>query len=217
MASFVLPLVSGLAGLFGSKKTSTTNSSSNTTNENQSQNQFQNSNNINLNPLQQGLANNFSNAANTQLNNATNLTPYTESGLQGIQGQGQANETALNANLASRGLSSSPAAATALTQNTLNTGNQEQNFMSQIPLLQSQLENQAIQTGEGALTSQGIATSSNGTSGGTTLSQGGQQGTSTTTGSVNPLAGLLGGLGAGLAAPSSSNSNLSSILASLFG
>jgi hypothetical protein len=214
MASFVLPLVSGLAGLFGSSNKSTTNSNSNSINQTQTQNQQQSQSGFNYNPLQTALMNNFSNSANNQLNNATNLTPYTQSGLQNIQGQGQANQTALSANLASRGLSSSPAAATALTQNQLNTGNQEQNFMAQIPLLQNQLQTQAQQNAEAAFRTPGVATTSSGTSGGTTLTQGANQGTSTTTGQVNPLAGLLGGLGGALGAQGSGG--LLSLLSSLF-
>lgn len=219
MASFVLPLVSGLAGLFGSSNKSTTNNQSNSTNQTQTQNQTQGQSGFNYNPLQQSLMNNFSNSANNQLNSATNLNPYTSQGLQSIQGQGAANQTALSNNLASRGLSSSPAAATALTQNTLNTGNQSQNFLSQIPLLQNQLQTQAQTNAENAFRTPGVATTISGSSGGTTLQQGGTQGTSTTTGSVNPLAGLLGGLGGGLAAPSggADGSNLASILSSMFG
>lgn len=214
MASFVLPLVSGLAGLFGSSNKSTTNSSSNTAGQTQTQNQAQSQSGFNLNPLQQQLTNAFSGSALNQVNNATNLTPYTQGGLENLQGQGQANQTAISNNLASRGLSFSPAASTALTQNTLNTGNQEQSFLQQVPLLQNQLQTQAQQNAENAMRAPGIATSTSGTSGGTTVNQSGTQGTSTTTGSVNPLAGLLGGLGAGGAA---SGGSLASILSSLFG
>jgi hypothetical protein len=82
--------------------------------------------------------------------------------------------------------------------------------------LQNALQTQAQQNAEAAFKTPGVATTESGSSGGTTLTQGQNQGTSTTTGSVDPLAGLLGGLGAGLAGPSGNGTNnLAAILAKL--
>lgn len=215
MASFVLPLISGLAGLFGggTQKTVNTTGQQNGSSGGWSNGGSSNTNSFNYNPLQQATANNFLNSANNQVKNAADLTPYTQQGLQGINQQGNANASAISNNLAARGLSFSPAAGTALTQNQLNTGNQEQQFMSQVPLLQNQLQTQAQTNAENALRGSGVSQTQTGTQYGNQGSQyqGNSSGTQTTSG--NPMGGLFGGLGAGLAA----TPNISSILASLFG
>src|SRR5882757_5200945 len=134
MASFVLPVISGLAGLFGGG--STKNTSTNQTQSQSGSTQNQGSSNPVLNPFQQQLAQMFSQGAMKQFSDGTNLAPYTSGGLQQIQGQGQQNSRAIANNLANRGLSFSPAAGNATVQNQLNTGNQMQSFLQQIPLLQ---------------------------------------------------------------------------------
>lgn len=222
MASFVLPLVSGLAGLFGGGKQKTVDTTSNTTGSSSGSTSGGGSTStqsgFNLTPEQQSLADNFSKSANSQLNNATNLTPYTQGGLQQIGQQGNANASAINNNLASRGLTFSPNAGSALAQNTINTGNQQQQFLQGIPLLQNQLQTQAQQNAEAALKAPGIATTGStvgNTYGSTTgTNQSSTNGTQTTNG--DPLAGLFGGLGAGLAGGNQyGQSNITSILRSL--
>lgn len=218
MAGFVLPIISGLAGLFGGGKQQTTNT--NTTTNQQNQTGFNNAQNSsttpNLNPLQQNLVGNFTAAANKNLSNATNLTPYTEAGLGQISGQGSLNTQAISNSLAARGLQYSPVAGTALAQNTINSGNQANSFLQSVPLLQTQLQQQALQQAIGAFSAQPVASSSIGNQSGQGFSntQGQSQGTQTQYG--DPLAGLFGGLGAGLAAPNGSGgNNLSSILKAL--
>ncbi len=193
MAGFVLPVISGLAGLFGGGSTQKTQSQ---TSGNQ-QGQTFGSSTPTLNPFQQSLAALFSRGAMDQYNQGTNLAPYTSAGLQSIQGQGNQNSRAIANNLATRGLSFSPAAGSATTQNLLNTGNQMQGFLQQIPLLQHQLQSQNLDQLMRAFGSMPFGQDTSGTS---------NTNTSGTTNSVQStpgggLAGLLGGLGAGLAGP----------------
>lgn len=217
MASFVLPIMSGLAGLFGGGSTKQTNTNSTT---NQSQNQNQNYNNTNtstpnLNPFQQQLAQMFTQGAENQYTNGTNMAPYTSQGLQQIQGQGNANSKTIANNLAARGLSYSPAAANATTQNTLNTGGQMNSFLQGVPLLQHQLQQGNLQQLMQAFSTQptGVTTSGSGDATGTSSGTSTMNGTSTQSTPGGPLAGLFGGAGAGLAGPSTNGgSNLSDIL-----
>jgi|ERR1035437_6306389 hypothetical protein len=216
MASFVLPIISGLAGLFGGGSTKQTNTNSTT---NQSQNQNQNYSNTNtstpnLNPFQQQLAQMFTQGSMDQFKSGTNMAPYTSQGLQQIQGQGNANSKTIANNLASRGLSYSPAAANSTTQNTLNTGGQMNSFLQGVPLLQHQLQQGNLQQLMQAFSTQptGVTTSGSGDATGTSTGTSTMNGTSTQSTPGGALAGLFGGAGAGLAAPASGNSNLSSIL-----
>jgi hypothetical protein len=219
MASFVLPIISGLAGLFGGGSTKQTQTNQ-TTNQSQNQNQTYGNTNTstpNLNPFQQQLAQMFTKGAMDQFQSGTNMAPYTSQGLQQIQGQGTANSKAIANNLAARGLSYSPAAGNAMTQNTLNTGGQMNSFLQGVPLLQRQLQQgnlqqlmQAFSTMPTGVTSTGTGEAS-GTSSGTSTTNGTQ--TQSTPGGL--LSGLFGGLGAGLAAPNANpggESNLSAIL-----
>ncbi len=216
MASFLAPIlgavIPGLAGLFGGGKQQQVNTNQTT---NQSQQGFQSgqtSSTPNLNPFQQTLAQLFSGGAADLYKQSQNLSPYTSQGLQTIQGQGTGNAKSIANNLAARGLSFSPAAATATTQNTLNTGNQMNSFLQGIPLLQRQLQTQGLDEMMKAFGVQPF---------GTTTDQSGQSsmtGTSNMSGTNvqqgNPMGGLFGGLGAGLFAPNSAGtgSNLSSII-----
>ncbi len=215
MASFLAPIlgavIPGLAGLFGGGKQQQVNTNQTT---NQSQQGFQSgqtSSTPNLNPFQQTLAQLFSGGAADLYKQSQNLSPYTSQGLQTIQGQGAGNAKSIANNLAARGLSFSPAAATATTQNTLNTGNQMNSFLQGIPLLQRQLQTQGLDEMMKAFGVQPF---------GTTTDQSGQSsmtGTSNMSGTNvqqgNPMGGLFGGLGAGLFAPGQNgNSNLSNII-----
>jgi len=193
MASFVAPILGGLAGLFGgnsTKQTNTTSSQTGTQNQNYSNT---GSTTPNLNPFQQQLAQMFSQGAMQQFQNGTNMAPYTSQGLQQIQGQSTANSKAIANNLAARGLSYSPAAATAMTQNTVNSGNQAQTFLQGVPLLQHQLQQGNLQQLMQAFSTQptGVTTTGSGTGSGTSTTNGTQQSTTSTPG--GGLAGLLSG------------------------
>ena len=221
MSSFVLPIISGLAGLFGGGSTKQTNTNS-TTNQSQTQNQGYNNTNTstpNLNPFQQQLAGMFSQGAMNQYTNGTNMAPYTSQGLQQIQGQGNANSKTISNNLAARGLSYSPAAANTTTQNTLNTGGQMNSFLQGVPLLQHQLQQGNLQQLMQAFSTQptGVTTSGSGDSTGMSSGTSTMNGTSTQSPPGGPLAGLFGGAGAGLAGPGAGGqSNLANIL-NMFG
>lgn len=171
---------SGLESLFGSSTSSTT---------------------PNLSPLQQRLADMFTKGYSDLYNSSTNLSPYAQTNLQQIAGQGNANRSIINNILAQRGLSYSPAAAAPLTQNLLNTGNQMTSFLAQLPLLQRQLQQQALEGLTRGFSVLPTATSTTGTQTGTRrFSSLGQQ-TGDTTLIGNPWGGLVTGLGASLAAP----------------
>lgn len=214
MASFILPIISGLTGLFGGasqKKTTTDyNNTQSQTGTNSS------STTPNLSPLQTALSNLFGNQAQNLANNDTNLQGYQTQGLKDINsGSNMASKSIAN-NLASRGLSFSPAAATSLTQNENNRINQSQSFLSQIPLLQRQIAQQNIQGLEGAFSALPTGVSSIGTSSATGTGSGNSTQVGSTPGGALP--GALSGLGAGLAAPSAipgQGNNLTQILKTL--
>lgn len=220
MASFVLPIISGLAGLFGggSKQTQTQQQQSQSTQSQNGQSQTAGYTNPNLSPIQQQLLDSFSSGSENFASKAPDLTGYEQGGLQQIQQQGSANSAAMANQLASRGLSYSPAAGTALGQQQINTGNQENTFAEQIPLLQRQLQQQGLQQLIQAFQVQPTATSTGGntqtSSTGTTNSS--SSGSSTGTGQAGGQAGnAISGVGAALAGPTSGVSNLSSILNSI--
>jgi len=203
MASFVLPIISGLAGLFGGGKqgsTSTSQQGSTSQTQNGNYNTF-GSSTPNLNPYQQQLQKLFTQGASNNLNNSTNLSGYSNAGLAQIGQQGSANNQQISNALAARGLQYSPVAGNALAQNTINTGNQENSFLQSVPLLQTQLSQQALQQAMQAFSTQpyGTSTTGGGTNWGATTGSSQQYGTGSQYG--DPLAGLFGGLGAGLAAP----------------
>jgi hypothetical protein len=212
MASFLLPLASGLAGLFGGgtqqkQATSQTSSGTQTTNGSTSS-----STTPQLSALQTQLSNQFGQGLINQYNQGTNLQPYEAQGLQNIQAGNQAALKATNNQIAARGLSFSPAAATAETAQNINAGNQTSQFLNSIPLLQRQLQQQNLQQLIGGFSALPTAVSSQGTSNQTQTSNTSTQGNGAISG--NPTAGLFSGLGAGLAATYPS---LSSNLSSMYG
>ena len=234
--------IGGLAGLFGGgnqQKTKTsgtiTNNQSGTatgtssltgTNTGTSSNQITH----NLSPFQKQLASLFTGGATNLYNQAADMSGYRTAGLQQInQGSDLANQVIKNT-LASKGLAYSPLATSAETQNQLSRIGQGNQFLSGIPLLQRQLQEQSLGDLMKAFSTLPTDVSQTGTTTGTTNQTGSttmnttQQGTQTQQGtnliSGNPLGGLFSGLGAGLLGPSSSGnggSNLSDILSSLFG
>lgn len=187
MASLALPLlttgISALAGLFGAKpKPVVTNSSSNSTS----------TSTPNIGANQQSLENQFTQGITKQLNSANDMSGYTGQGLQQINQTAGVADKMSNNILAARGLSNSPYAATLQNQNNNNRLNQSSQFLNQIPLLQTQLRQQAIQ--QAIQGSQAIPF-------GSTVS-GSSSGTSTQTGGGgSPVAGALSGAGAALNAP----------------
>lgn len=206
MAALALPLlttgISALAGLFGGKpKTTTTNTT-------------QNSNSTstpNIAPDAQSLENQYTQAIGQQLA-GTDLTGYEGQGLQQInQTAGTADKMSQNI-LAARGLSNSPYAAALTNQNNNNRLNQSSQFVNQIPLLQQQLRQQAIQS---AISGSAAIPYGNTTTGTTTTNQ-------TQTGSGNPTAGALSGAGAALNAPvngygTTAGQQIGTSLAGIFG
>lgn len=188
MASLAMPLlttgISALAGLFGGKPKPLVTDTSGTTHS---------SSTPNIGANQQGIIDDFTSGIHKQMQGA-DLTGYTGQGLQQInQTAGVGDKMSQNI-LAARGLSNSPYAATLANQNNNNRLNQSSQFLNQIPLLQQQLRQQAIQTAISG--SQAIPFGQ--TNDGNTTSH------STQTGGPNagsPVAGALSGLGAGLNAP----------------
>ncbi len=221
MAAFVAPIISGLAGLFGGgqqQKTQTQSTQNqNSTQSQQGQNYTSGSTTPDLSPFQQQLAQLFTQGASDLYGSSTNLQPYTTQGLQQIQGQGGANQQTISNILAARGLSASPASGTALTQNTLNTGNQANSFLQSIPLLQRQLQTQGLSgliSAFGALPT-GVTSTGSNISSNNAQAQGTAQGNSTQTISGNPLGGLFGGVGAGLLAPGGSGTGSGNALSGI--
>lgn len=178
MASFAAPLigagVSALAGLFGNKKpqTTTTNSTNTSTPLLDPQQQF----------LQSLIGND---AVNMDKAGAPDLSGYEANGLQQInQASALKSKTASNL-LAARGLSFSPSGVQNLINPEADRLSQSSQFLSQIPLLQRQFQQQNLSQLMGAF---GIMPK------GSTTTQ-----NSTTTGPpANPVAGTLSGAGQGI-------------------
>ena len=197
--------ISALAGLFGGKKQQEVKTSSDTTNNfNQTS-----TSTPNLNPFQQQLAKMFTEGAMDQYRQSVNLSPYASQGLQQIQGQAGANAKIIGNVLAQRGLSFSPAAVTSMLGNTLNAGNQANQFLAGIPLLSRQLQDNSLGNLIRAFGAMPVGMTQTGSGSSTSHMEG------VNTQSGNPTAGFLGGLGAGLFAPNvngGSGTNLSAIL-----
>lgn len=206
MASLAIPLISGLAGLFGGgqqqkQATSQTSSGTQTTSGSTSA-----STTPELSTEQQQLANTFGEGLINQYNQGIDLTPYKAQGLQDIQSSSAAAKKATDNQIAARGLSFSPAAATADTAQNINSGNQQSSFLNSLPLLQRQLTQQNLGQLISGFQALPTAVSSQGNSNQTQTSNTSTQGNGALSG--NPTAGLFSGLGAGLAAtyPSLSSS-----------
>ena len=205
MAAFIGPILTGvsaLAGLFGGKKQQQITGTQTTSGAQTSNQQFNGTNTStpNLSPIQQKLVDLFTAGSINQFQHPQDLTDYKNAGLQAINQQSDITNKAVGNMLASRGLSFSPAAATAQTQGLINQGNQQTNFLESLPLLQRQFQQENIRqllSSFGAIPT-GQTQTQSGTSSGTSTIQGKTDQTATISG--NPLAGLFGGAGAGLAA-----------------
>lgn len=193
MAAFAVPLItaglSGLAGLFGGRPKTTT-----TTTDQTQKNEFDQSasTNPNFSPLQQKLMEMFGQQARQFA--TPNLGQYAQQQLQQIGQQGNLNRQIIANSLASRGLSYSPAAQSPFTQNLMNVGAQQNQFLAQMPLLARQYQQQAFQNLLGAFGA--IPTGQTSTSSGT--STGTSHGTQVGQQSGNMLGGLASGLGVGI-------------------
>lgn len=232
MASLIPAAIGGIAGLFGGAKqqetktsgTITNNSSGSSTLNNNQSTTGTNQVTHQLSPFQQQLAQLFTKGTADQYNKATDLSGYTQSGLEGInKGSDLANQTIKNT-LAARGLSWSNAAGNADVMQQQNRIGQQEQFLQGIPLLQRQLQSQALGQviqGFSALPTDTSTTATGTTTGsqtGTTQqnSTQNQQGTNLVSG--NPAAGLASGIGAGLLGPGQNgDSNLSNLMSRLFG
>lgn len=181
----------GLAGLFGGGKQQQTKT--NGTISNSGTSGFNQSTSPNFNPLQEALMKQFTQGASNLYNQSTNLGGYTSSGLENINQTSNAAAKNIAANLANRGLTFSPAAGTALTQNVLSRAGQQSQFLNSIPLLQRQLQESSLGDLENAFKTIPVGQSSSGST--TQNNTQTQQGTNLVSG--NPMAGLFSGLGAG--------------------
>jgi hypothetical protein len=199
MATAVLPFlttgISALAGLFGSKKTTTNTNSTNTITPN-------------IGANQQSLEDQFTQGITKQLQ-GTDLTGYTGQGLQQINQTAGVGDKMSDNILAARGLSNSPYAAFMKNQNNNNRLNQSSQFLNQIPLLQQQLRQQAIQQAISGSTAIPFGSTQTGSQ------------TSTQTGG-SPVAGALSGAGAALNAPingvgTTAGESIGNSLANIFG
>jgi len=217
VAGGVSGIISGLAGLFGGGNQQKLKTSGTITNSGTSSGTSSASNTPNLSPYQTNLANLFTKGLASNYNNTTNLTGYTQGGLQDINNSANLSQKVLNNTLAARGQSFSPAATSAETMGQQSRLAQGNTFMSQIPLLQQQLKQQALGQAVAGFSALPTGTTQTGTQSQTSNNTQTQQGTNLLSG--NPIAGLLGGLGSGLAAPtgSSGQSGLQNIIAAFGG
>ena len=182
---------SGLAGLFGGGKQQKVQTSGTITNN--SSGSFNSSTNPNLTPLQQSLITQFTQGASNLYNQSTNLQPYEASGMEQINQGSDAASKAMAANLASRGLTFSPAAGNAQTAATLARTGQQAQFANSIPLLGRQMQQQSL--GQLMNAFQVIPTGT--TSAGTTTQNSTQTQNGTNLVSGNPIAGALSGATSG--------------------
>lgn len=209
------PVIGGLAGLFGGGvqrkiQTSGTITNSGTTNTSGTA-----TSTPNLSPYQTTLANLFTQGLASNYNNATNLGGYEQSGLENINAGANASQNIINNQLAASGQSFSPSAQTAKTQAQLSRVGQENQFTSQIPLLQQQLKQQALGQLVAGFSALPTGTTQTNNQNQTTNSTQTQNGTNLVSG--NPTAGAISGIGAGLFAPNTNGgTNLSNIM-SMFG
>jgi hypothetical protein len=128
----------------------------------------------------------------------TNLAPYQAQQTEAINNASNANANNINADLASRGLSRSPVASTAMANNNAQRIAATTNLQQQIPLLQNQL----TQQNSGAIASilSQLPKTTTGTTGQTgTTTQSGSTAQNVNSSSGGGIAGLFGGLGAALA------------------
>lgn len=206
--------ISGLAGFFGGQKQQKTQTNGTITNNGSTTGNTNQNLTNNLSPFQQQLASTLTRGSEDLYNSSTDLKPYTASGISQINANSDLTSKILDQTLASRGLTYSPAAAVAKNQNTISRVGQVSNFENSIPLLQRQLQTQALSGLDSAFSVLPTDRSVTGNTSSTTNNTQTQQGTNLVSG--NPAAGLTGGLGAGLAA-ANVNGGLGDWVGGLFG
>lgn len=177
---FIGPIISGLAGLFGGKKSSNTATS---------QVDETTTNTPILSGQQQQLSDVFLKGLIDRFNQTQDLSGYSAGGLQTINEASSARQKIINNLLASRGLSFSPAATTANLMGENARLGESVNFLNQIPLLQRQLQGDALGDLMKGFSILPTATTST------------RKGTTTGTQPSSATGGLLSGIGAGLYAP----------------
>lgn len=210
--SLIPGLIGGIAGLFGGGPQQKTQTSGTITNSGSSSNT--NTSTPNFSPLQQALISQFTRGASDLYDQSADLSGYAGQGLKTINSGAQLSNNILRNTLASRGMSYSPAAGTALTQDELNRQNQGSSFLSSLPLLQRQLQSQSLNQLMQAFGA--IPTGSTSTGNSQSNSTQTQQGMNLVSG--NPTAGAIAGAGAGLLGPNQSGtgSNLGDLLNMFF-
>ena len=225
--ALIAPLVGGLLGglggwLGGGKQQQVNSSFNNTSTQNQNTSQSGTTANYstpNLSPIQQAMLNQIYAGTSNQLKNGTNLTGYTQQGLENINSGAQNAQASINANNAARGLNFSPAGSAATTSNTLSRVGQGNQFLSQVPLLQTQLQQQALQQAMQGFQIQPTAV----TSGGATNQTGVSSGTTNSSGTGvnmqygNPAGGAVSGAGAGLFGGTALSGQYPNLFKNLFG
>lgn len=133
--AFLAPLIgmgaSLLGGLFGNKQ--------------QQQQQQTQTTTPNLTPLQQNLMNSIIGSAQSQMSSVPqDLSGYASNAIYGNNQTGQSQQNALQRALVSRGLQSSPMATSEQANLRMQTANQNQQVINQLPLLRTQLLQNAL-------------------------------------------------------------------------
>jgi hypothetical protein len=196
MATFAIPLalagLSGLAGFFGGKPKTTTTTQDMNQSQTGSYNQFQTPE---LSAEQQQLVNTFLPAlVNRYRSGPADLSGYAAGGLRDINTASDLKTKSIQNMLAARGLSYSPAAMTPFAGQETSRVGQQSSFLSQIPLLQRQMQGEDIQN-----LVKGFSSLPTGyRAGGTSQQNVTGHATGTSTSPNQQWSGLLGGLGSAL-------------------
>lgn len=194
----------GVAGAIGGlfPQTSTTNTNFNQNQSGTSSQEFQNQGSTTpvLDPYADTMRKTIDQSAMQNLNTDTDLSGYEAGGLKQINDSAGVQDQILKANLAARGLSYSPVAATAENQGQIARVSQGSQFVNQIPLLRQQMYQQKLQQALQVFQANpyGTATQGSGSASGQQQSNTTGSSTSKTTsgggvgGFLNGLAGFLG-------------------------
>lgn len=205
MPFFVPALISGISalagGLLNRKKELTQQGTSNTTNNFNQTSNVDTTSTPTYDPMQLAMRNQLLNqfSQRTQPGAVEGLVNSTISqGVNNINSGAQAQEQALRANLAQRGLSYSGTAGNAMAQQQSQRVGDVVGLRSQAPLLQNQFESQRLNDFSSFMKGLPTGTHTTGvnTSSGTGTSQGTTSGTTTDPG--NPWGGMIGNLATSL-------------------
>jgi hypothetical protein len=180
MSAFVMPVLSGLSGLFGNAPQTTTTDSSQT-----------GTSTPNLSPEQLAFMQSIMKQAQQGMQ-GSNLQGYQAGANANINRGSEANNNILQSVLAARGLTYSPLAGAATAANEGNRIGQQTQVSNQMPLLRQQLLQQNLAGAVNAFRATPYGTTTNQTGHSTQTKSGG--------GVMGMLSGLFGGLGAGIEA-----------------